>query len=145
MFHKYRKREGGGMIKSLIRIFIVNAAALYFLSQYIPGFQLNEGLKSLLIISIAFSLLHIILRPIFGAFLGGINFLTFGLIGVLIDSIILLALSHYFPQITLSPWHFPGAEIQGFQIPSYNFNEYSTIGLIAFCINLLQTFIHLLV
>ena len=133
------------MIKSLIRTFIVNAAALYILSQYIPGFQLNDGLKSLLIISLAFSLLHIILRPIFGALLGGINFFTFGLIGVLIDIIILLALSHYFPQITFSPWHFPGTQIQGFEIPPYNFNSYTTIGLIAFLTNLLQTFIHLLV
>lgn len=133
------------MIKNIVRTFLVNAAALYFLSLYIPGFHLNEGIKSLLIISLAFSLLHIILRPIFDALLGGINFLTFGLVGIVFDALILFALSRYFPQLTLSPWFFPGVQIQGFQIPPYNFNEYSTIGLIALIINIIQTFIHLLV
>lgn len=133
------------MIKSLVRTFIVNVAVLYFLSQYVPGFQLNEGIKSLLIVSMAFSVLHIILKPLFNTLLGGINFLTFGIIGIVVDGLILLALSQYFPQLTFSPWHFAGAQIQGYQIPPYDFNQYTTIGLVAFLINLFQTFIHLLV
>lgn len=133
------------MIKSLIRTFIVNGLALYFISQYIPGFHLNEGIKTILLISAAFTVLHVLLRPISDTILGGLNFLTFGILGIIIDAAILFALSHFFPQITLLPWHFAGATINGFHLPPYNFNDYTTIGLVAFLINLLQTIIHLLV
>lgn len=143
--HKRRKKEGKGMIKSIIRTFIINALALYFISQYIPGFHLNEGIKTLLLISCAFTVLHVIIRPISDAILGGLNFLTFGLLGLVIDAAILFALSRFFPQITLSPWHFAGASVNGFNVPPYNFNEFSTIALVSFLINTLQTAIHLLV
>ncbi len=145
MFKRHRKKEGGSTIKSLIRTFIINAFALYLLSQNIPGFSLNEGLRTLFIISVAFTLLRVILKPLLETLLGSINFLTFGLLGVAIDAGILYALSRFFPQITLSPWYFPGAETHGFTLPPYNFTEITTIGLIAFLINLLHTIIELLV
>lgn len=146
MFHKRKKREQKrSMIKSLFRTSIVNFAALYFFSQYVPGFHLNEGLKTLLIISLTFSILHTLLRPLFDLLLGGVNFLTFGIIGIVFDALILFALTLYFPQITLTPWHFSGLIVHGFQIPAYDFNQYTTIGLVALLINILQIFVHLLV
>lgn len=126
------------MIKSLIRSYLINLFALWVAAQYIGAFHLSEGLKSLLLIGAGFTLLHLVVRPVISAILGPINFLTLGLIGLVIDAAILFALTLYFPQVSIIPWLFPGLVIDGLIIPAIQFNSATATVLSAFVINIIR-------
>jgi uncharacterized membrane protein YvlD (DUF360 family) len=127
------------MIKSLIRAYLINLFALWATSQLISGFHLAEGAKSLLLVAGGFTLLYLIVRPILQLFLGAFNFITFGLIGLVIDSGLLYALTLYFPQISISSWYFPGLVNEYLNLPSYEFNAITTTVIAAFIINVIRS------
>lgn len=127
------------MIKTVTRSYAVNVFALWLVSQYVSGFQLAEGWKSLLIVSVGFTLLHLILKPILHFILGVLNFLTLGLIGLVIDAGLLYLLTIYFPQVTITNWYFPGLIYEGFIVPSYDFNMIGTTVVCAFIIGLIRS------
>lgn len=133
------------MIKSLVRSYIINVFALWLVTQYIGGLTLTLGWKSLLLVSLGFTAVHLVVKPILGIFLGVLNLLTLGLVGLVLDSLILYGLTLYFPQISISPWFFPGATIQGFVIPPYDFNVIGVTVLAAFIINLVRSIISALI
>lgn len=133
------------MIKSLIRNFVINVLALWLVTQYIGGVALSEGWKSLLIVSLGFTAVHLVVKPILGIILGVLNALTLGLVGLVIDSVILYGLTLYFPQISIHPWFFPGIIINGFVVPPVDFNVIGVTILAAFIINLIRSIILLLV
>ncbi len=127
------------MIKEITRSFLINIFALWVTAAYITGFELSEGLRSLLIVGAGFTALHLILKPALSVVTGPLNFLTLGLIGLVIDAIILYILTLYFPQITINPWFFPGWSFDGFTVPSYEFNKLGATVISAFVINLIRS------
>lgn len=129
------------MIKAVIRAYLINVFALWVTAQYVGGFQLAEGLKSLLLVGTGFTVLHLILRPILQIILGPINFLTLGLIGLAIDSGLLYLLTLYFPQISIISWNFPGLETAFFILPSLNLNVLGVTVVSAALINFLRGFL----
>jgi uncharacterized membrane protein YvlD (DUF360 family) len=133
------------MIKIISRSYIVNVFALWFTSTQITSFILANGWQSLLMVALGFTLLHILIKPIANMVLGGINFLTLGLIGLLVDAIILYVLTLYLPQVSIGAWDFPGYIYNGFVIPSYSFGQIGTTIISAFFINIIRTLADLLV
>lgn len=127
------------MIKSLLRAYLINLFALWVTSQVISGFHLAEGIKSLLLVAGGFTLLYIIVRPILQLFLGAFNFLTFGLIGLVIDSGLLYLLTLYFPQISIGVWNFPGLTNDYLNLPAYEFNIIVTTIITALVINVIRS------
>lgn len=127
------------MIKHLVRSYLINIFALWVAAQYISGFHLAEGLKSLLIIGLGFTVLHLILKPILKLFLGAISFLTLGLIDLVIDGGILYLLTLYFPQISLSGWTFPGFSSVYLTLPSYDLPLIGTAIVSALVINVIRS------
>ncbi len=127
------------MIKSVIRAYVFNVFALWAVAQFIDGFQLAEGLKSLLLVGAGFTVLHLIVKPILHMFLGMLNVLTLGLIGVAIDSGLLYALTQYFPQVSIVPWYFPGFDSTYITLPPYDFNVIATTVISALVINVIRS------
>jgi len=127
------------MVKSLVRAYLINLFALWVTSRIIGGFHLSEGLKSLLLVSGGFTLLYLILRPILHLFFGAFSFITFGLVGLIIDSGLLYLLTLYFPQVSVSSWSFSGWNSQYFNIPAYEFNVLLTTVISAFLINVIRS------
>lgn len=126
-------------MKFLVRSYLVNLVSLWVTAQYVGGFQLAEGLKSLLLVGLGFTFLHIVIKPILGVFIGPINFLTLGAIGLLVDALIIYLLALYFPQVTVAGWNFAGFSFAGFLVPAYSFNVVGTTIVSAFIINLIRT------
>lgn len=133
------------MVKSIIRNYVVNIFALWLVAQYVGGFMLSEGWKSLLLVGLGFTVVHLLINTVLGIFLGVLNFLTLGLVGLVVDSVILYGMTLYFPQITISPWNFGGMTINGFVVPPYDFNVIGVTVLAAFIINLVRSIILMLV
>ncbi len=132
------------MVKKIIRSYLINIFALWVVSQYISGFHLNQGIRSLLLVGLGFTILHLVIKPILDLILGSINFLTLGLVGLLIDGGILYALTFYFPQISVSPWSFSGLKLSGIVIPPYDFNLILTIVICAAIINIIRLILNLI-
>ncbi len=133
------------MIKSLVRNYLINIFALWVAAQYIGGFQVAEGWKSLLIVGAGFTALHLVLKPVLKIFLGALNFLTLGLIDLLIDGGILYLLTLYFPQVSISAWSFPGLTTDYLSLPVYDLNIILTTLVSAFVINVVRSVLQSLV
>lgn len=132
------------MIKDFVRSFLVNSLTLWVLTQYVLGFKLNDGVIPLFVISLAFTILHMVMKPVLETIFSSINFLTLGAVGVLVDSAILFIITKYFTQISISPWHFEGATIQGYQIPPSDLSTIATIILVALLLNMVRTLVEML-
>ncbi len=103
-------------MKSLIRSYLVNILALWLLAEYVGGFHLASGLKSLLVVGAGLTFIHLFIRPVIQAVTGPLNFFTFGLVGIIVDVGILYGLTLFFPEVWLSPWTFPGFTGMGIAI-----------------------------
>ncbi|MBI4099647.1 phage holin family protein [Candidatus Microgenomates bacterium] len=132
------------MIKALIRAILINGVALFIATQFISGFHLTHGLESLAIVTVVFTIIHLVIKPILKLIFGAINFLTFGLFALALDVAILYALAIFLPQIGFTSWLFPGGEYAGIIIPAYNFNPIGSTIVSAIFINAVRTFLNYL-
>lgn len=138
------------MIKTVTRSYLINVFALWFVSQQIVGFVLQNGWKSLLIVALGLTLLHLVIKPIADLILGGVNFITLGVVGLLVDAAILYLLtllpqaSQFFPQVSITAWSFTGLTINGIVLPAYDFGIIGTTIVCAVVINLIRTIANLL-
>ncbi len=126
------------MIKGLIQNFLINVIAIWVVANYTGALHLAEGLKSLLLVGAAFTALYIFVKPILSAILGPLNFITLGLVGLVIDSVLLFALTKYLPEIWITPWSFPGATVASIILPAYNFNLITATVLSALILNIIR-------
>ena len=108
------------------------------MSSLVGGFHLSEALKSLLTVGAGFTFLHILVGPIVKMILGPINFLTLGLIGLIVDSGLLYLLTIYFPQVSITPWNFAGLNVSGFSIQPVSLNFWLSLVVSAAVINLVR-------
>lgn len=129
------------MVKSLVRNYLINLFALWVAAQWIGGLHLADGWKSLVIVGAGFTALHLILKPVLKIFLGALNFLTLGLIDLVIDAGILYILTLYFPQISVSAWTFPGLTTDYLTLPAYDLNIWLTMAVSALVINVIRSFL----
>lgn len=126
------------MVKSLIRAYLINLFALWITAAYIGAFHLNFGLQSVLLVGLGFTVLHLLVEPVVAMILGPINFLSLGLLGLVVDSAVLFLLTRYFPQISISAWSFPGASFSGFILPPFEFTTLTGTVLSALVINIIR-------
>lgn len=132
------------MIKDFVRSFIVNSLVLWVLTQYVTGFHINNGVVPLFIVSLGFTILHLLMKPLLETIFSSINFLTLGAVGVGVDSAILVIITKYFTQISISPWHFQGATIQGYNLPPSDLSTLATVILVALVLNIVRTIVEML-
>lgn len=128
------------MIKTLLRSLLLNAGALFLASHYISGFHLVYAVKSFLIITLVFTAIHLFIKPILNLILGAVNFLTFGLVSLALDVLILYALTIFFPQISFSSWLFPGFEFANVTVAAYEFSALGSTIASAIIINIVRHF-----
>jgi putative membrane protein len=85
----------------LIRI-LVNGVALILTALLIPDiYFVTPTFRSVLILSIVLGILNAILKPVILLLIGQFIFATFGLLVILIDTLILYILARWFPDILI--------------------------------------------
>lgn len=132
------------MIKLVTRSYLINIFSLWFVSNQVSGFVLQNGWQSLLMVAGGLTVLHLVIKPIADFALGGINFLTLGLVGLLVDAVLLYVLTIYFPQVSITAWSFAGLTINGIILPPYDFGVIGTTILCATIISAIRTIANLL-
>lgn len=126
------------MIKKLIRLYLINVVALWAVSKFIDGFHLVDGIRSVLLVGVGFTFLHLLIGPIIKTILGPINFLTLGLIGLIVDAGLLYVLTIYFPQVSITPWMFLGGTFGGVSIQPFFLNFWGATLASAAVINVIR-------
>lgn len=129
------------MIKKLLGSFLINIFSLYACAQFIQGFHLPDKSQSLLLVVGAFTIIHLFLRPLLDIFIKALNFLTLGLIGLVLDALILYALTVYFPQLSITSWNFPGLNLGSLVLAARPLNMIETTVACAFFINTVRSFL----
>lgn len=127
------------MIKKVLAMYFINSFSLFATANVVTGLVVSGGLPSLALVAIGFTLLHLAVRPLLATVFGPLNFLTFGLVGLFIDAVLLHLLTIYFPQVRIIGWTFPGFSLDGITISAFNLDRYMTTAAAALVINLVRS------
>lgn len=125
-------------MKSLLRSFLFNLAGIYLASRiFSTGFVINGGMEIYAVAAVVLTLVNLLLRPIVSLITAPLNFLSFGLLGFVVNGLMLYAAAYFIPQIQFHVWNFPGLTYQGYIIPAMQLPSLGVIIITAFVISLI--------
>ena len=129
-------------MKKLLRSILINVYALWLTSLVIAGFTYNGGGQTLALAAVIFGVLNLLVRPLVKLFLLPINLLTLGLLGWLVNVLMLYLLTLLVPQIKIEAFDFPGFAYKGFIIPALKVSQFYCAVLASFLISFISGFLH---
>ncbi|MBI2055098.1 MAG: phage holin family protein [Candidatus Sungbacteria bacterium] len=91
-----------GLISKLIARVALNAAVIYGIAYYLPGFQISGGTKGLILAALVVALAHFILRPILKLISFPLLIFTFGFFNIVINFFLLWAADAYSTALTIA-------------------------------------------
>lgn len=91
-----------GLISKLIAKVALNAAAIYGIAYYLPGFQISGGARGLILATLVITLAHFILRPVLKLVSFPFILITFGLFNIVINFFLLWAADTYSTALTIA-------------------------------------------
>jgi putative membrane protein len=109
-------------MKSILRLFLINLAALWLTTQLLPGLYYTGGLHTLILGALGLMVINFSVVPLLKVMFLPLNILTLGVFAWVINVIALYILTTFLPDFKLAPYSFPGANINGFIIPSVDLN-----------------------
>lgn len=95
------------------------------------GLQIHGGIIVYVIGGLVLTLMLLILKPIINIISIPLNIATLGLFSLLTNLLILYLLTVFVPNITISPFHFPGFSFFGFVIPTFGLGLFGAYLFIA--------------
>lgn len=120
-------------MKRILRIIVIELAALYMATQFASGLIFARGFEGLLITSIALGLAMHLLKPIINLLLLPINLATMGLFRIVAHAITIFIVDVALTQFEVSGFNFPGMTSEYFDLPSIVF-EKGPLAYLAFAI-----------
>lgn len=110
-------------MKSLLRNTVVHAFSLFLALQVLPGVKVAGGLFVYLFAGFVLSMMSLIIRPIINVVTLPLNFATFGAFSILTNAFILYLLTIFVPEVSITPFVYPGASVAGFVVPKIVFGS----------------------
>lgn len=132
-------------MKSLLRSFVINIAALWLVTQILPGVSFIGGYQTLLLAAITLTIVNLLVKPLINLLLLPINLLTLGAFRWLVNVATLYLVTLLIPQFQISEFLFPGFLYQGFIIPQINLTAFWVLVLSSFLISLIGSFFYWLI
>lgn len=129
-------------MKHYLRSLIIAAIAFYVTITLIPTITVGNDPKNMAMVIGGIFITAIAVHPVFSIVLLPINILTFGLLSLILNVVLLFALTRFVPGFAISAYNFMGANIQGFVIPAANLNQIETILAAAIIITVVQKVLH---
>lgn len=129
-------------MKSILRAFFINLAALYLLSRVVTGFTYTGGFETLILAAMALTGINMFVKPLVKLFFLPLNILTLGLFSWVVNAGMIYLLTLVVPKIKIVPWQFSGFSYQGFIIPSLSFNFLTTLALCALIVSFISFFLN---
>ena len=131
-------------MRHYLKSLVIAAATLYIAQMAVPTIDIGTSIKNYALVVGAIFLIVQIINPIFSLVLLPINHLTFGLVMFTINIALFFGLINFLPGFTVGAFDFPGATVNGVILPAVNFNQTSTVILVAFVIALVQKILHII-
>lgn len=95
-------------MKKLILYFITTGVSLVATSYLIPGITIENSLRGLAIVTVVFTLVMVVIKPILKALALPIEIATLGLFTIVINTFLLLLVDFFLVPITITSFWFPG-------------------------------------
>ena len=111
-------------MKKLLRYFLINLVSLWVATQTITGLTYTGGVRSLIVGGLGFMLINLILVPLIKILLLPLNLLTLGLFAWITNVLALYALTSVISDFQLLPYTFPGFNLNGLIIPTYELSPF---------------------
>lgn len=127
-------------MKTIARNIFIYSFALYFLPMIIPGLHVQGGVFTILLGTVALTLMFLILRPILSIISLPVNIITLGLFSVIINTFILYLLTVFINGISVTPFRYPRTEIIGFIVPAISFSMLTAYIYTAFVLSCIDSF-----
>ncbi len=130
-------------MKSIFRIFAIQAIVLYIADQIAGGLVFEDKLTGILITGAALAVATITVKPIIKILILPLTLATLGLLRFLAYAITLYIVDLALPQFQITGFHFAGFTSQYFDLPAVNFSQ-GPMAFIAFSllISIITTLIH---
>jgi putative membrane protein len=128
-------------MKSLLRNFLINLAALWVATFILPGFVVEGGVRTFLLGALALMLINIAVVPLLKIMFLPLNLITLGFFTWVINVIGLYILTKIIPQIKLLPYFFPGADLGGVTFPAMQLNILHVAILASFLVGFTSHFL----
>lgn len=117
-------------MRSLLKHFIIDTAALYIVSMFVSGIVFMEGTYTLLLTGAVLMLTAMIVKPVINILLLPINLITFGLFKWLGFAVTLYLVTLIVPGFKLLDFAFQGYNSYWFNLPPLSLT--GTLAFIAF-------------
>lgn len=128
-------------MKSLLRSFIINLAALSIAVMVIPGFANTGGAKTLIIAILVLAVINLFIRPVISLLLLPINLITLGAFRWLINVIVMALLTALVLDLKISSFVFDGIDYQGFVVPAMQISRFWTLVLVSLSLSASNAFL----
>lgn len=129
-------------MKSLLRNFLINLAALVVAAAIIPGLRIEGGFPTLAAGAFVLMLINWFIVPLLKVTFLPLNLLTLGLFTWVINVLALYLLTRIIPQIKIVPYFFPGGNFNGFTVPSTSLSILMVAILASFLVGFISHFLH---
>lgn len=126
-------------MKKYFKDFLSIAAALWVAQQFIKGVIISGGWSIFFLVAASLFVLNIFIRPIAKIAFLPINLVTLNLFNLVLNYVMLFALTKLIPQFQILPFYFPGYSYQGFVIPALETSQFLTLVLTGTIIGAVST------
>ena len=131
-------------MRHYLKKLIIAAASFYVAYSLVPTISTGTDPKNILLVIGGLVIISIIINPIFSMVLLPVNHLTFGLLMFVLNIAFIFALLTFLPGFSIAPYHYPGANINGFIVPAYSFSGITVVILVALIITIVQKISHII-
>lgn len=125
-----------------LRKAVIATISLFTAAAIIPTLKFGPDYKNVIIAIAAILVASIFIKPLFSLILIPINLFTHISVSLLLNIAVIFALVFLLPGFSISAFDFKGANIEGFIIPEYSFNQTTAIILVAIVVTLVQKTLH---
>lgn len=131
-------------LKHYLRLLIITAISFYVAYTLIPTIDIGSDIQNIYLVIGGLLAVSLVIKPIFSLILLPINILTLGSLSLILNTATIFTYTKFLPAFSISPYYFPGIQIQGFIIQPSDLSLIATIFAIGIIITVVQKFLHII-
>lgn len=129
-------------MKKIIMDITTYTLSIYFTSIFFRGLVILGGVESFFISGVLLTVASYILKPILKILTLPLTFLTFGLFSLIVNAVVVFAVSLVFPLFQVHSFYFGGLKLFGIILPSFSSNLLLSYLLISVTIYAVARFLY---
>lgn len=128
-------------MKSLLRSFFINTAAIFFAAQVVAGLSYSGRGETLLGAGLGLTLVNLLVKPIIKILTLPINLLTLGIFSWAIDILMLFIVTLIVPGFSIQAFFFPGFSGYGLVLPPFYVSTFLSFIFSSIVISFISSFL----